>query len=408
MRLSAQVMHRRITMNKFFKIALQILLPVIAIGIAVYGAQKIISSKKAPPKVERSFKGPLVRYKTVSPEDLQVTIEAYGTVAPTETLEVTMQVPGRVTELSKNLVSGGFIEEGELLLRVDARDYELAVEKARAEVAKTTYELSKAEEERALAIKEWELMASRSKLKMERPADDSLVFHGPQLNLAKANLASAEAKLAEAELNLSRTWVVAPFNARVLSESLSLGQYVTVGKTLATLYSTAAAEVVLPVLDSEMKWLGRFGLTHEAGDGPPVRLTSISNDTLSWGGRIVRTEGMIDEKDRTVNLVVEVKNPYERGKAPLVAGTFVKGEISGMKLKDIYEVPRSVLHENNYLWVIEDTNLTFRKVDIVRLTPESAWISGGLKDGYKVITTRLAAATDGMVVRAEAEEGVEK
>jgi len=392
-------------MNKFFKIFLQILLPVIALGLAVYGAQKIIASKKAPPKVERVFKGPLVRYMAVAPKDLKVTIEAFGTVTPTETLEVTMQVPGRVTELSKNLVSGGFIEEGELLLRVDARDYELAVEKARAEVAKTTYELSKAEEERALAIKEWEIMASRSKMKMERPSEDSLVFHGPQLNLAKANLASAEAKLAEAELNLSRTWVVAPFNARVLSESLSLGQYVTVGKTLATLYSTEAAEVVLPVLDSEMKWLGRFGATHAAADGPPVLLTSTSNDTIKWSGRIVRTEGMIDEKDRTVNLVAEVKKPYEAGKSPLVVGSFVKGEILGKSMADIYEVPRSVLHEENTLWVIEDSSLTFREVNITRLTPENAWITEGLKEGDKVVTTRLAAATDGMKVRYDAEEG---
>ena len=103
-----------------------------------------------------------VRVTPVRSEDVAVTVTAFGTVRPRKQLDITPQVSGVVLEVSPNLISGGFVAEGELLLRIDPRDYELAVERARAEGARATYELTRASEEAEVARQEWEMLRDNS------------------------------------------------------------------------------------------------------------------------------------------------------------------------------------------------------------------------------------------------------
>ena len=212
-----------------FKVVLKTLLPLLVLGVAGIGFVKLVQSRQPPPKRERPHLGPLVRVAPAHSQDVAVTVTAHGNVRPRKQLDITPQVSGVVLEVSPNLISGGFVAEGALLLRIDPRDYQLAVEKARAEGARAAYELTRAEEEAQVARQEWEMLRDNPPPAFleQPPAEDSLLFHGPQLDLAQANVDAARARLAEAELALMRTEVRAPYAARVREESVALGQFVS-------------------------------------------------------------------------------------------------------------------------------------------------------------------------------------
>jgi multidrug efflux pump subunit AcrA (membrane-fusion protein) len=120
---------------------------------------------------------------------------------------------------------------------------------------------------------------------------------------------------------------------------------------------------------------------------------------LSWSGKVVRSEGKLDERTRMINVVVRVEKPYAT-RPPLAAGLFVTVEIQGRTLKNAAVIPRSALRDNSIVWVVDEKGqLIYRQVDIARLDTNQAILRGGLKDGERLVTSGLRAVTDGMKVR---------
>ncbi len=377
----------------------QLVMMLVIVAVGAFVTRSLIMSKEAPKKRPPVVIAPLVTTIEVSPADLNVIVSAYGTARPSRRVEIIPQVPGVVVGLSPKLVAGGFVDEGELLISLEPRDYELAVEKAQAEVAKTEYELARAGEEARLAKREWEIMNAAKNAKV--PDDESLIFHGPQLKLAKASVSAAEARLSEARLALSRTKIIAPFNARVDTESVEIGQYLNTGRGVVTLLSTDEVEVVFPVPDDEMGWLGSFALgrgSDTAGLGVDVYISYAGREELRRG-RVVRTEATVDVKSRMINVIAVVKDPYAAGKAPIVSGTFVRGEIKGRKIEGVYAIPRNILAGGSTVWVVVDGKLEKRELNVARLTSRTAYVSEGLSAGDKVVVSRLDVGVEGMKVR---------
>ncbi|CAB5146355.1 Probable Co/Zn/Cd efflux system membrane fusion protein [Olavius algarvensis associated proteobacterium Delta 3] len=339
---------------------------------------------------------PMVRVMTVEATDLAIPIGGEGTVQPLREIDLVPQVSGKIVEISPALVDGGRFSKGDLLLRIESEDYELAVTLADARVKDAESNLVFTEEEAAAAVEEWRLL--------ERKDDPPpLVAKIPQLAAARARLAAEKADLKKARLNLARTEVRAPFNGRVSSESVGLGQYVSTGQTLATIFSTNAAEIVVPLEDSALFWFHVPGFTPGDGPGAPVRITArIAGRDLTWAGRVVRAEGKMDPRTRLINVVVRVDNPYQR-KPPLAAGLFVTVDIEGQRLTDAVAIPSAALRENRTVWVVGDDGvLSFRSVDVARVMPNQAIIKGGLLSGERVVTSPLRSVTDGMKVRVSA------
>lgn len=373
-------------------IILKILLPLAALGAGVVGFRALVETRKPPVRQERVRQGPLVRVWKAQPEDVRVEVTAHGTVRPAAEIDLVPQVAGEVVEISPNLVSGGFVAEGEVLVRIDRADYELQLRAARAEVERATYQLERIRAEAESAREEWRQVYGED----PPPDDDSLLFRGPQLRQARAELEAARARVATAELALERTVLRAPFAARVRSEAVDLGQYVSPGKAVARLYATDAVEVVFPVATEDLGWIDR----PDPKTGPMAELEGTFGRPGRWQGRVVRTEAVVDEASRTVGLVVRVPDPFRPGRVPLPVGLFVTGRIRGRVLRGVFPLPREALREGGVVWVVDDAGrLRFRPVEVVRVEGDRVLVSRGLSAGDRVVVTRVGAATDGMTVR---------
>ena len=369
-----------------------------AVGFIILTAKKPQLKKTAPP-----VPVPMVRTKSVSSTTLSVPVIGEGTVRPVREIQLVPEVSGKVVYLSAAMVAGGEFSSGQALLKIDPVDYQLAVTLARARVKDSESALRIAEEDAAASQEEWRLINSEKPDAAGKPP--ALVAKEPQLAAARAKLEADNADLQKALLNLKRTTIKAPFNGRVSEENVGIGQYVTAGQALASLFSTDAAEIVLPLEDESLRWFHVPGFT--PGDGPgsaAVVKARIAGRDLVWRGEVSRAEAQLDARTRLINVIVRVDNPYT-SRPPLASGLFVKVEIEGRQLAESAIIPRSALRKNDIVWVVgSDDRLSFRNVTVARLLPESVIVSAGLDKNEKVVISPLKAVTDGMRVRVEPQK----
>ncbi|MFO7559234.1 MAG: efflux RND transporter periplasmic adaptor subunit [Desulfobacterales bacterium] len=370
---------------------------VIAAGILVFGVlgfKLMKASKPALEKVDHDVPVPMARVVKVKTGTHQMILTGHGTVKPVREIRLVPQVSGKVIEVSGAMVNGGTFKKSDTLLQIDPADYHIAVTLAEARVKEAESRYTLAGEESEAARSEWENLNPDSRV-------PPLVAKEPQLAAAQATLDAEKANLKRASLDLERTKLTAPFDGRVSDESVDIGQYVTPGQVLAVLYSTDAAEILLPMEMEDLFWFYVPGFT-QGEDGKEAEAeiqANVAGRELSWPGRVVRSEGKLDERTRLINVIVEVEKPYAY-KPPLAVGLFVTVHIKGRTLEDAAVIPRSAVRSGGMVWVVDEAGrLSFRKVDIVRNSQEGAIVRKGLSDGEMVVTSPIKAVSDGMKVR---------
>ena len=382
----------------------QLLLVVAALGMGVLIFRFLASKKKPPVKKERPVLTPLVEGITVHAEDLRMIVHGFGTAEPKVKVQVVPQVSGQVVECHANFVEGGFFKAGEPLVKVDPRDYELAVENAEAAVAQADYILKQEQSEALVARTEWRQLHGD-----EKPPSP-LVLRVPQIKNAQAQLQSAQAKLSRAKLDLERTAVSMPFDGRVATKNVDLGQYITPGQTIATVYGTDVIEIVVPLGDDQLEWfevpLGHTNGNENNRGAEALITTDFAGKNRSWKGTIVRTEGQIDPTSRMIRVVVEVTDPFEKKNhdVPLTPGMFVNVEIKGKQLNNIIRAPRYAVHGGDTVWLARDGKLHVQPVKVARHDKGFTYISSGVSDGDVVITSTLDVVIDRMAIRVRQAE----
>ncbi|PLX85495.1 MAG: efflux RND transporter periplasmic adaptor subunit [Desulfuromonas sp.] len=383
--------------NKFVRIAL----PLIILIVGFVGMRTLINSRQAPQKTTPEHPGVLAEVIAVESRERQIRVSATGTVQARQEASITPQVSGRVTGLSPDFVAGGFFRKGDLLFDIEAVDYQLAVDRAQAALAKTEYDLATVESQARVARQEWDRLTLEDK--GEPPP---LALYEPQMKNAQAAVDAARAALEQSRLDLKRTRVYAPFNCRVRSEQADLGQYVRAGEGVAVIAGTDSAEVVVPLPLEELQWLNIPGPgSGQAGSPARVRM-NVGGSTSDWEGRVVRSLGEVDARGRMARVVVAVTDPYGMeetampGRPALAVGMFVDVTLEGETLPSVIALPRRALHEGSTVWVADDKNLLrFRTVEVLRLEQDEVLIAGGLENGARVVLTVLPGAADGMRVR---------
>lgn len=380
-------------------------LTILAIG---FGSMALLQfMRKAPVKKEQTIIPPLVKAQTISQQDIQMIVRGYGTVGPKVEAEVSPQVSGKVVMINPEFKDGGFVRAGEVLIRIDPRDYELAVQRAEADVAQAEVELDLEKAEAEVARQEWD------QLNPGKEPPSPLIVRQPQIRQAQTRLQAAEAQLAIAKLNLERTEVSVPFDGRVINKAVDLGQYVVTGRSIGRIYGIEAVEIEVPLEDRELAWFdipaslvsANGNTSRKIGAEVEVR-SEFAGGVHLWQGRVVRTTGEVDKTSRLVSVVVEVPEPFKaaNGRPPLVPGMFVESYIKGKVLKNVLAVPRVAVREGNQVWVVNDGRLHVGQLNIARVDETYAYVVSGLQDRVVVILSSLDAVVEGMRVRTELTE----
>jgi len=389
---------------------LRILVPLLLVSGASMVTYHLISTRPEPWRRSAPSVSTDVKAKRLKRQDHPVVLTTQGTVRPRTESTLIPQVSGRIVEVAPNFRNGGFFELDDLLLRIDPSDYKSAVIVAQATLAQAEATLQMQQAQSDQARENW--------VKLGQGGDPNpLVLRIPQLAEARASVASAEARLDQAERDLERTRILAPYAGRILKKQADLGQHVSPGTTLAAVYAVDYAEIRLPLSNQQLSFIAipeqyRGDRQANPPQGPRVLLRGqVGNKEVTWEGRIVRAEGAIDTSSRQLFVVAQVDDPYgkkQAGKPPLKAGQFVQAEIQGNLLRDVFVLPRSAVRDGREVLIINDRNeLHRRQIQIIWTTMESVVTSGKLlKEGEVLcLTSQPYAAEGASVIPTIAGEG---
>ncbi len=380
---------------------IKILLPAVIIIGAIALSVILVLAKPEPEKKEAAEIARHIRVIKAHEGRVALSVNTQGTVEAKQVIDLVPQVSGQVVYTSDKFVAGGLFNKGEVILRLDPRDYKYAVTSAKARVTESRQLLVRERAEAALAKSEWDMLGTGDATE--------LTLRKPQLADAKAKVEAAEANLRVAQLALERTEIKAPFNGMLTTKNVDLGQFLTTGTKIGRFYSTDIVEIRLPMSNRDLAQFDIAGL--QSGKLQlDVTLTGRFADKESqWKGKIVRTEGLVDTKTRIMYVVAQLRGDQLLSvgdKTPISIGQFVSAEVEGRVYDTVFQLPRAVLRQGNQVLVVDKENkLRTRYVKVVESNRQYVVISEGLKEGDIVCKSQLGVGVDGILVQYELDDG---
>lgn len=369
-------------------------LPIIGLCTLILGVLLGLEHFKPEPE-QKPFQAKKLKV-FVQPSVSQVTqLYAFsqGEVVPKQQVELKSQVEGRVTFVAANMVNGGRIDKGQLLLKLDDTDYKLQLIQREANVAQSKQQLARVKAQARVAKQELKTL--------RRDNANELALWVPQLAHAQAELSAAQAQLQQAQLALSRTEIRAPFTGVVKRESVNLGQQVGRNSVIATLYASNVMEVSLALNDEQLATLDLpidfYQEEYEKGRALEL-YTEIGQQRLSWPARLMRTAGQFDTRTRTLHVIAEVRQ--DDNLPLLLPGLFVNAKIRGKTVAKSTRLARTSLRPNNKVWFVDKAGLLQVKQVIPVHRNNEYVVVTGLENATQIVTSALVAPTPGVPVKA--------
>ena len=350
----------------------------------------------APEPETREVKPPtiLVDAFRVNKAPLTMTVETQGEVFAKTRTNLVSEVSGVVTDLDERFVAGGAFSKGDVFVMIDDRNYTAEVERAKASIASAKTSLAEEEGLARYAIYDWQ----KSNVTSE-PSE--LALRTPQIEEAKAQLEFSYAELKRKEGDLARTRVVAIYDGLVEERQVDVGQYVTPGTPLGIVFAVDIVEVRLPIPLHEVDFLNLPDAFDLNKADLAVSLQTITRNTEArWPARLVRTEAVMDRKNRVLYAIAEVKDPYRGYEHPLRVGSYVRATISGREFADVAKIPRAAVRPGNKIWIVNgESQLEMRTIEPIRADEYYLYVTDGINDGDIVSITPLENPLPGMQVR---------
>ncbi len=407
---------------------------VVVLALSVTIAALLITLRPGPQRQVRTETGPLVEVLSVKAEDLNMIIDGYGTVKPRETLKLVAEISGQIVDIHSSFKEGSFIKKGVVLIKIDPRVYRLEVDRQKIQIEQTEAEIKKLRQEiknldASIKISKADATLAQAdfsrlkKLSTRNVVAQTTLDHAEQRYLAslerlqglenqsaltgplkeqlEAQRNMGKVMLSQAKLDLEKTGIIALFDGWVLERDIEKGERVNAGQYMGSIYSDGALDVEIRITTKDIKW---FVTDWKQDAMPDVEIIFRDNNSPhKWRGRVARIKAQMNEKTRTLPVVVEVdrdsiKDNIKSG-IQLRPGMFVTALIKGKKIKQVFVLPRHLVHTGDVVYIMTDNRLKIRPVNILRSVRDSVYIDKGLSDGELVIKSPLSGAVDGMKVR---------
>lgn len=391
------------------------------------------------PEAERQLPvdaGRLVEVMPVKAQQVDLYVEAYGTVRPRESLRLVAEVRGQIVDIDPSFEEGSYVRSGTTLIRIDPRNYQLAVNRrkvqikqveaeikrlqqevvnleARIKIAKSDVTLAKNEYSRLKQLIDRKVIAQSQLDKTEQAylvslerlqtLENQLALTDPLFEQLNAQRDMTRVSLQEAQLDLERTGIMAPFDGWALEKAVERGQHVNAGQYLGKIYNAGELEIEVRIPIKDFKWLPDSVDVSPSADADIIFTSGETQ--YDWKGQVTRIKAQMEEKTRTIPVIVEVDETLTAantdGSLRLRPGMFVTVRIKGRKINNAYVLPRHVVYPGNVVYTVKENQLKIRPVNILRSYKETVIIDDGLSDGDQIIKSPISSATDGMRVRTK-------
>jgi RND family efflux transporter MFP subunit len=385
----------------------QLILIIALISGSVALASYLIKTKPEPRKRVRQPTIPVVEVITPKLQSYTQKIRSSGSVETNLSTNLVSEVSGKVVDVKSAFQEGNYFKKGQHLLSIDSGDYRNAIVIAKAEVSQRTLEIKNEQNLARLAIRDFKLLGNN-----RRPGE--IASRKPHIAAATANLEAANIRLQQARDNLKKTKILAPYTGRIRSTNVNIGQFISPGTLLGEVYSTDYVEVRLPLSLADYEQLKlpesyQNQQTVSKGSLPKVIFSAqYGSKTHRWEGSIVRASAAMDERTRQIPVIARIEDPFSKkagdNTPPIKIGQFLKAEILGTQLNNVYVIPTSSTRQNREVMLYEEGKISILPIDVLTTENDSLVVSANaLPADAKLIITPMPSAKSGMKVRLPGE-----
>lgn len=361
--------------------SLRTLVALVAAGVMVLAVVSLYMVPPAQPDIRQQDNVLSLDTWSVKWSDVVIPVHTQGMVRARHELPLSLEVSGRVEEVSPAFADGGRVMAGDVLLRLDPEPFELevvsqqnAVHAARLHVAETK---------------------ARARVAGGSSRSSALGRFEPQMDEARSRLAAAKAGLRQAQRQLEQTELVASISGRLKGVQVMPGQHLQAGAVLGQLYQEDLVEVRLPVRDDWLALLGIVPGDDASLDTVSARLSGrFAGRQGQWEGKVVRREGGLN-RNQMMHLIVQVAN-FEQD-LPLEPGVLVQAELRGAPTAAVAVLPRSAQAGEDSIWVLDDEKrLRRQSVAILHYDNESLYVHDGVTTDTQAVLAGDLQLLEGM------------
>jgi len=380
-----------------------VLMPIVIIISALFILILLSIFAPKPAKKPIEIKAPLVEVVTLAPQQVTFEIQSQGSIRPRTQTSIISEVSGQIISVSDKFKVGGYFQKGEILLAIDDINYQVALVQAQSRVSTAKANLVEENAHGQQAKEEW--LLSNSSLE----AAPAMALRKPQLQKAQADLKSAKAELKQAKVRLTKTTIVAPYDAMIQEKHVDIGQYVSTGNKLAATFAVDYAEARLPIKQRDIPFLNLPQINQAYSQKSQVDLSlTIAGNSNHWSSFISRYEGVVDATSRVHYVIAQIDDPYrlksDKFKTALPIGSFVSANINGKTVDEVIAIPRGAVHGANSLYMIDAENkLQIVTIDILRSDQQFVYSYDQLDPQLRLVNTQLETPVSGMTLRVLGE-----
>ncbi len=382
------------TNSSLWQMLVRAALPVMILVAGWFGYSKLSVEVEAKPTVAAKKKNPRTRVQEITTSDYPVRVRTHGIVQAHNQVTLAAEISGSVTKVSPSFEAGAYFSAGELLVEIDSRNYTAAVSMAESRLlaAQSALQLAKLNEQRKLR-----LIESNAVSQAEVDAASAT------REQAEADVALAAAQLEQAKIDLQRTQVLAPFDGRMETKEIGLGQMAGPNTPLGQIFAIDYAEVRLPISASQREFL----TLPEFADDPPVEVelrdAINKNSRATWKANIVRTEGVLDTDSRDLYAIARIDDPFGRHseQPPLRIGQPVAASIVGTTLHDVIALPRRAVRQLDKVILVKPKELTLLPITVNSLWSDEEHVvvdRSEIPEGMLLATTPMVFTPEGAKV----------
>lgn len=366
------------------------IIPLTIVALSVLITIILALLKSDEKKQEIATYVPNIKALTLHAEEFRLYAESSGHIKPKTIYPLTFDLSGDIVFLSPYFNNNLIFNEGDTLLRIDSSDYSIARVNAK-------FKLDEAE----LEYLKQKAISSRTENELEEYNPSSnvsdLAKNKPQLEKAQSLLNAAKANYEKAELDLKETVFLAPFKGRIINSSANLGQNISFNMNLGTIYSIDQMLIKLPLSVEDVFLLGLDRKNNFNKDILIELISEVADSEYVVNASYMGFSGSINKLSQKIDVTALIDD-FSALNLPIDNNMFFNAKIYGSALDEVFLIPNIAVHDNSYVYVIQDNKIFKRIIRVLKKYDNITVVDSGLISGEKINLTRLDYYVDGMDV----------
>ena len=352
--------------------------------LAVVLAGSFASQKEAPENKKPTITKKTVETQKVNYENLKTKVVTYGRVETAQSLDLLSEVPGRMFEGNVRLKVGERFSKGTLLFYIDDEEASLNLKSQKSnflrDVAAILPDLKIDFNDN---FDSWQHYFNSLDIEKTFTSLPKSTLEKEKTFLATKGIYSAYYSIKSAEVRLAKHRYYAPFSGSMMEVSMQSGSFIKSGTKIGKIIRAGVHELKVSVETGDIPWIQ---------PNAPVKI--YSDETYQyWDGSVLRISDYVNQNTQSVDVFIAIQSNGQK----IYDGQFFKAAIPARTITDGMIIPRNAIYNGNEVFVVKDSLLKVRRVNVVRLTDDEA-IFNGLKEGEDLVMMPLIGAYNNMLV----------